>query len=47
MFQIKKSVAMFFFLSAFCLTLNAQPKWINGFTNRIAGENIEYVNPLF
>ena len=42
MFQIKKSVAMFFFLSAFCLTLNAQPKWINGFTNRIAGENIEY-----
>ena len=38
----RKVIALFFFLCQLFSVINAQPKWINGFANRIAGENLEY-----
>ncbi|MFZ0456360.1 MAG: hypothetical protein WAM24_21600, partial [Ignavibacteriaceae bacterium] len=38
----KIKLSVFFIILSFGLTLNAQTKWINGFADRIAGENLDY-----
>jgi hypothetical protein len=40
--KLIKTILMLSFFSFLSLLLNAQTKWINGFANRIAGENLNY-----
>lgn len=40
--SLNKIIATFFFFSTLCLPLNAQTDWVNGFTKRLVGENLDY-----
>ncbi len=40
--KIKILFASFFLVLSLCVQINSQTKWINGFSSRIAGENLDY-----